>query len=293
MSKTIRYIKRFDWIKKFVQLYLKLIINNGLNINISYNSFKSPNILQRKLIEKQYNKLKNLNFPKRKSQFLKWLSFVYELGKQLWYLPPEKSTGIGGMIFLFYMIEINATILINKDPKKEKLSHRKIRQYLLQEFEKIGWANLIFPFSLTRDGKGWNVNFKDYNLSSSDADFLNSIYYGSRGREFLELRNYWIGKNKKKKVNDRFYVYFYDLFYKYSESVRYRPIIPKITSLKEKKDFNLALLYLFTLILIFWEVLLSVVYPFQFKNFIRKNLDYRKYYEKFQISRWKKLLEIL
>jgi len=299
----IEYRKRFDWIKKIFNPYLHLLIECGLECTFppDLSNINDLKTIQRKLLSIQRQKLKNKsNIRSSVNGQIQWLSFIYSLERQMW-SNANNILQIGNPIFIFYMIEICSTIFINKDPKKTILSHKKIRNDLLpKKIGEIGWKNLIFPLSIRRTYKKWNMG-KQYSkfLNNDFFKIINSSCYGSKGKKFKSIFEHWKTKpsdtkdSKKKKYREKkmdFYIYFYDLFYHYSESLRYRPIIPNIRTFKEIEIFNYSTLWIFSLILTFWEVIFYVLYKDEFQQIIEKNLKYSRYYKDFQNDRWRAFL---
>ncbi len=292
--KFTRYKKRFEWIYKFYQVYLNLVaVSLGIN-------GKSIRKLQRELMKKQISKIKNYSFqntPTLSPSMIYWFNYLYALEKQIWASKKYNQVlEIGNSILLFYCLEIAATILIGKNPEKEVLSHRQIRKLLIKELDRLGWHNLIFPFSLRRYYQKWEgLSRNNANLIPA-MKFMTQCCFGREGREFKEMFKHWECKRtnkikhlKKKMIEKNFFIYFYDLFYKYSESFRYRPIVPTFRS-EDIKGFNYSTRALVSLILTFFEILILTKYPKNMKQLLIENLRYKQKYLPSQVERWKEYL---
>jgi len=314
--KNTREIKgfkhRFKWISEFFEAYLFLLLKYGINTQTSKNSSALQEIFscQFKEIEKNLIIQQHKKLPQNVSSsisgdiqpyLIDWLRYIYNLEKQIWCSKKVDSIGeVGNPILLFYGLEIAATIFIGKDPTKTELSHKKIRNFLREELEKIKWNNIVFPFSAVREYKKWNVKNRTI-ISDEKFKILEKCAFGSREREFRELFYRWethpgdkLYKKRKKyrKEKYNFYVYFYDLFYKYSESFRYKPIVP-IWNTKEKiKRFNYTIRWLFSLLITFFEVLIKYKYKDIMRNFLHENIKFSKNYLDLQTTRWESLLEL-
>ena len=153
-SLNIEYAKRFEWIENFFDSYLHLLIECGLESTFpDLSDTNNLKVMQRKLFFIQTQKLKGKSSIKPSSSVneqIQWLNFLYSLERQIWSTSGDVLQ-IGNPISIFYMVEICATIFINKDLKKTNVSHKKIRDdFLPQKIVKIGWKNLIFPLSARR-----------------------------------------------------------------------------------------------------------------------------------------------
>jgi hypothetical protein len=241
-----------------------------------------------KITEEQFNLLKNKLGWGGKNEIIDWLNYLYCMENQVWSSNKYNEViEVVNPILAFYCLEIAASILLGKNPEKENLSHRQVRKQLKDEFENLGWNQLIFPFSLRRFKDKWEPS--NFSNESKKYSHIESSYWGSRGREFIELYKHWElrDKNKKikiKEIRPNFYVYFYDIFYKYSESFRYRPLIPIF---KKTSDFNFYTRAMFSIILTFFEVLIAVKFPEQAISLFSENLKYSQKYMSSQLNRWK------
>jgi len=303
---------RFRWILEFFEAYLHLLIEFGLNKPFpNLTDREKLKEMQKGLISEQIKKLNNAKMTTKNSinRQIEWLSFLYEIEKQIWNIDQEKVIQVANPILIFYMIEICSTILINRDPEKDDLSHKQIRdnkKFLLLEIGNIGWDNLIFPLSAR-----WN--FGGLKVSNDVQEIQNNEYfktfksssYGSNRKRFIYFCKHWKcnrkceGKSKNTKrckecyLEERndFFVYFFDSFYHYAESFRYRPVKPIIK--KEKRvTFNLSTSWIYTLILTFWECILCAVYKDEFIELVRNNVNYQYFYEDFQIDRWNEFIKL-
>jgi hypothetical protein len=264
-----------------IKRYLNLILEQRKKNYFQYLIFKTT--------EEQFNLLKNKLGYGGKNEIIDWLNYLYCMEKQVWNSNKyNELIEVGNPILVFYCLEIATSILLGKNPEKENLSHRQVRKQLKDEFEKLGWNQLIFPFSLRRFKDKW----KPYDFPN-ELPYIESSYWGKRGREFVELYKHWELRDKNKKIkikniNDDFYVYFYDIFYKYSESFRYRPIIPVF---KKIKEFNFYTRAIFSIILTFFETLIGIKFPEDISLILKNNLKYEEKYLPSQVKRWEILIE--
>jgi hypothetical protein len=288
--------KRFSWICDFYKEYYNCVLDYLLKMKKesaikNFLAKKKIKYLIFKITEEQFNLLKNKLGCGGKNEIIDWLNYLYCMENQIW--SSNKYNEVieaGNPILVFYCLEIAVTVLLGKNPEKENLSHRQLRKQLKDEFEKLGWNQLIFPFSLRRFKDKWEPS--NFSNESKKYSSIESSYWGSRGRKFVELYKHWElrDKNKKikiKKINHDFYVYFYDIFYKYSESFRYRPIIPEFRKIKE---FNFYTRAIFSIILTLFETLIAIKFPQDISLLLNNNLKYKKKYLPSQFERWKILI---
>jgi hypothetical protein len=289
------FIKRFEWICDFYKDWFNCILNS-LNLNFLKGkaeiSEDDITLITKEVIKTQFNFLKEkLNFGE-KNEVIKWLNYLYSMEKQVWLAQgSSKVICVGNPILVFYCLEISATILLGKNPEKEYLSHRQVRKNLKNELEKLEWDKLIFPFCLRKLKDRWEPHFTLNEVKKYRC--IESSYWGRRGREFIEMYKHWEKKDKNKKVTIKeiksdFFVYFYDLFYKYSESFRYRPVIPVF---KKTKEFNFYTQTMFSIILAFFEALFAIKFPEEMLSLLENNLQYKENYLPFQVKRWEILTE--
>jgi hypothetical protein len=309
MNKEIYpFKKRFIWISNFYKEYFNCVfdslkvkeekegsaIKRWMDVILKGRKKNYFQHLIFRITKEQFNLLKNKLGCGGKNEIIDWLNYLYCMENQVWSSNKYNEViEVGNPILVFYCLEIATSVLLGKNPKKENLSHRQLRKRLGNELEILGWQNLIFPFSLRKFKDKW----EQYNFSDKlkKYPYIESSYWGSRGREFIELYKHWEVRDKNKKIKIKeikpdFYVYFYDIFYKYSESFRYRPIVPEFKLIKE---FNFYTRAMFSIILSFFEVLIAVKFPEQAISLFSKNLKYSQKYMPSQLTRWNLLIELL
>jgi len=305
-----KYEKRFNWIVEFLTSFTSLLFCYGIEVKDynGYFDFISPpdiNNIEKKIIEKQWRNLSKLNLPSKniKDFSLEWLRYIYQMEKQIWNFK-DMTPAVGNPILIFYGMEVMATLLIGEQEKT--FSHKKVRDNLKLELEKIGWENLIFPFSAIRKYKEWNKLNKLNKINKDKRGkkwfkILEQSAFGSNGREFREIFYDWETypsdkSNKKRqkfqKEKRAYYVYFYDFFHKYSVSMRYRGIIPCWQDSQQIDEFSKVTSYLFSCTITFFETLLYFFYQDKIKNLFKNNLSYSKYYLPHQNERWNLLRQL-
>jgi hypothetical protein len=293
--------KRFSWICDFYKEYFNCVLDSlkikeekdgsdikrWVNITLKKRNKNYFQDLIFNITKEQFNLLKNKLGYGGKNEIVDWFNYLYCMEKQVWSSNKYNEViEVGNPILAFYCLEIAASILLDKNPEKENLSHRQVRKQLKDEFEKLGWNQLIFPFSLRRFKDKWEPS--NFSNESKKYSRIESSYWGSRGRKFIELYKHWEARDKDTKIKIKeikpdFYVYFYDMFYKYSETFRYRPIIPEFKYIQE---FNFYTRAIFSIILTFFEVLIAIKFPEQAVSLFSENLKYPQKYMSSQLTRW-------